>query len=67
VIFAFQLIAALRLTAHNTPGHQSSVAIVLVVSFLFGVARSWELIGGPRISMASELRALFGRGDDGDG
>lgn len=64
VIFAFQLLAALRLAAHNTAGHQSSVAIILVVSFLFGVARSWELIGGPRISMTSELRALFGRRDD---
>jgi hypothetical protein len=64
VIFALQLVFAARLLAHDTAAHQTSLAIIVVVCCLFGIARSWELIGGPRITLVHELGALWGSGGD---
>jgi hypothetical protein len=59
VIFGFQLWFALRLT-HNeqNTGAARGIAILVIIFFLVGIARSWELIGGPSIGLGHELTGL---------
>jgi hypothetical protein len=57
--FVVQLIAGLKIESNSrNAGAQHTIAIVVVVCFLIGIARSWELIGGPEIGIFSELRAV---------
>jgi hypothetical protein len=59
VIFVLQLIAGISLTGHphsNGPAH--TIAILVAVCFLVGIARAWELIGGPDIGLTQEVTAM---------
>src|SRR5690349_173975 len=50
VTFGFQLYYAIQLVQHpHRASAANSIAILVVVCFLLGIARSWELIGGPNI------------------
>jgi hypothetical protein len=63
VMFVYQLLAGIDVYQH--PGHSGSVdtiGFMVVICFLIGVARSWELIGGPSIGITHEVIALV-RGD----
>lgn len=59
VVFVYQLIAGLDVDAH--PGHSGSVetiAVLVIVCFMVGIARAWEVIGGPSIGIRHEVAAL---------
>jgi len=58
--FVVQLIQAADVIAQ--PGDidaVNTIAILVIVCFLIGIARAWELIGGPSIGLSQEIRALF--------
>ena len=59
VAFVFQLIQGVDVS--NDPGDSravATIAVLVVVCFLVGIARSWELIGGPSIGITQEVTAL---------
>jgi hypothetical protein len=59
VAFAVQLVAGISaIDAGVDVSATRAVAIVVVVSFLIGIARAWELIGGPEIGLFRELKML---------
>jgi hypothetical protein len=62
--FIFQLIAGLEVVARpQDSGAISTIAVLVIVCFLIGIARSWQLIGGPNIGIRREVVALV-RGKD---
>jgi hypothetical protein len=64
VVFVVQLIAGLDVNAHpGDSGSVETIAILVIVCFLLGIARAWELIGGPSLGIRSEVFALV-RGDE---
>lgn len=60
VIFVTQVVSGALLVAHPGDANTARTLAVLVVTcFLVGVARSWELIGGPDIGLRREIGALL--------
>jgi hypothetical protein len=60
ILFGLQLLYGLRVI--DQPRHSGSIdsiAVLVIVCFLVGIARSWELIGGPSIGLRSELTAIL--------
>jgi len=56
VTFGLQLSFGIRLIAHpGQVGASRGVAILVVVCFFIGIARAWELIGGPQVGLGHEL------------
>jgi hypothetical protein len=57
-VFVVQLIAGIGLDsdAHDSSDLQT-VCILVVVCFLIGIARAWELVGGPNVNLTSQLLA----------
>jgi hypothetical protein len=57
--FIIQLVAGVVSRAHpDRTGPVQTIAILVIVCFLIGIARSWELIGGPSVKLSQELGAL---------
>jgi len=58
-MFVLPLLAGLDVIADPTDtGTMRTIAVLVVVCFLVGIARAWELIGGPSIGIGREVGAL---------
>jgi hypothetical protein len=59
VMFVIQLIQGIAVILRpDNPGAVSTIAILVIVCFLIGIARSWELIGAPSFGIMHEVTAL---------
>jgi len=59
VVFVLQLMAGLAVNADPADsGDVNTIAVLVVCCFLIGIARAWELIGGPSVGIAHEVTAL---------
>jgi hypothetical protein len=68
VVFGFQIDFAIRLIARaGDTGAARGLAILVIVCFSIGIARAWELVGGPSITFSGEVvSALRGKDEDGN-
>ena len=58
-MFIYQFIAGLSVASQpGDSGSVDTIAILVIVSFVIGISRAWELIGGPSIGIAHEVVAL---------
>jgi hypothetical protein len=56
ILFGYQLLTGIELTGSpESVGDVRALAILVVVGALGGIARSWELIGGPEIGLRREV------------
>ncbi len=59
VTFVVQLIQGSVIIAQSDdPGAVNTIAILVIVCFLIGISRAWELIGGPSIGFTKEVTAI---------
>jgi hypothetical protein len=57
--FIWQMISGITVIVHpHDSGTVRTIAVLVIVCFLIGIARSWELIGGPAIGLRHEVGAL---------
>ena len=70
VVFVLQLWYGLRLLDDDADvGALRGVCVLVVVCFLIGIARAWELVGGPSLHVRSQLAGALRnheRGGDRD-
>jgi hypothetical protein len=58
VVFVIQLIAAIELDRNRADaGSLHTICILVVVCFLIGIERAWELVGGPKFNLFGTLFA----------
>jgi hypothetical protein len=59
-VFTLQLVNGIRLLEDpDSTGALQTICILVVVCFLVGIARAWELVGGPSLGLFSQLLHLF--------
>jgi SNF family Na+-dependent transporter len=59
ITFLVQLIQGASVIAQpDNTGAVNTIAALVIVCFLIGIARAWELIGGPSIGITHEVTAL---------
>jgi hypothetical protein len=60
VVFVFQVINGLEVRARpDDENPVRTIAVLVVVCFLVGITRAWELIGGPSFDVTHEVTALI--------
>lgn len=58
ITFGLQFAFGLLLINHpENASDAHNIAILVIVCFFIGIARAWELVGGPSIGLVSELHA----------
>jgi hypothetical protein len=59
VLFTVQMVQGIVVIAKpDNASAVNTIAVLVVVCFLIGIARAWELIGGPSFSFTHELGSL---------
>ncbi len=67
VVFVAQLIAAIQLDGNERDTEAlRTICVLVAVCFLIGIARSWELVGGPRVGLWTLVLGNRGRRDEGE-
>jgi hypothetical protein len=67
ITFLLQLVFGLRVVMHpRDAGSVLTIAVLVIVCFLIGIVRSWELIGGPHFALHRELGAIVRGGQCDD-
>jgi hypothetical protein len=65
VLFVIQLVSGIDVMRHpGDAGSVDTIAFLVVACFLIGIARAWELVGGPSIGLAHEVVALVRSQED---
>jgi hypothetical protein len=60
VVFVVQLIAGIGLDRHaDNTGDVQTICVLVIVCFLIGIERAWELVGGPRGGFAHQVHDLL--------
>ena len=60
VVFVLQVITGAQIIAQPADsGNVNTLAVLVIVCFLIGIARAWELIGGPSIGLTREVASLI--------
>jgi hypothetical protein len=68
VVFVLQLLAGIDLERHAADsGGLRTICVLVIVCFLLGIARAWELVGGPKIGLWHALHAQHDSTDGPDG
>ena len=63
VVFAFQMIAGIRLLGNpHLRAPVQMLCILVIVCFSIGILRAWELVGGPNLHLHRELTELARHG-----
>jgi hypothetical protein len=58
-VFVVQFITGVQIIVQPAgAGNVNTIAVLVIVCFLIGIARAWELIGGPSIGLTREVTAL---------
>lgn len=61
-VFVVQLIAGLGLDRHaENTGDLQTICVLVIACFLIGIARAWELVGGPTVGLGHQLFQLHRR------
>lgn len=64
-VFVIQLVSGVHvLRDPGDSGMVRTIAVLVVVCFLIGIARAWELIGAPNILLAREIASLVRDNDE---
>jgi hypothetical protein len=59
VVFAVQMIQGIQVILHPGDSHAvNTIMLLVVICFLIGIDRAWELVGGPSIGVPHEVVAL---------
>jgi hypothetical protein len=60
ITFVIQLIEGVDVITHpGDSGAVNTIAVLVIVCFLIGIARAWQLIGGPSIGITREVTTLI--------
>jgi hypothetical protein len=68
VVFVIQLVEGWMISADaSNAGAVDTIAFLVVVCFLIGVSRSWELIGGPDLAIRQEVTEFVRHRESSEG